>query len=66
MLVQPLVGAVGGLILFAIWRSGLLKVAGLDRNEWSSVAVVAFVGGFSERYFLRSLARITGGADQER
>ena len=64
MLVQPLVGAVGGIVLFAIWRSGLLTVSGLDENEWSSVAVVAFVGGFSERFFLRSLARITGAPDQ--
>jgi hypothetical protein len=64
MLVQPLVGAVGGLVLFAIWRSGLLTVAGLDKDEWSSVAVVAFAGGFSERFFLKSLARITGAADQ--
>lgn len=64
MLVQPLVGAVGGIVLFAIWRSGLLTVAGLDENEWSSVAVVAFVGGFSERFFLRSLARIAGTPDQ--
>jgi hypothetical protein len=66
MLVQPLVGAVGGIVLFAIWRSGLLTVAGLDKDEWSSVTVVAFVGGFSERFFLRSLARITGAPDQSR
>lgn len=66
MLVQPLVGAVGGIVLFAIWRSGLLTVAGLDKGEWSSVAVVAFLGGFSERFFLRSLARITGAQDQSR
>lgn len=66
MLVQPLVGSVGGIILFAIWRSGLLKVAGLDTSEWSSVAVVAFVGGFSERFFLRSLARITGAETESK
>jgi hypothetical protein len=61
MLVQPLVGAVGGIILFAIWRSGVLSVSGLKRDEWASVAVVAFAGGFSERLFLKSLARIGGG-----
>jgi hypothetical protein len=66
MLVQPLVGAVGGIVLFAIWRSGLLTVAGLNEGEWSSVAVVAFAGGFSERFFLRSLARITGAPSQSR
>ncbi len=66
MLVQPLVGAVGGIVLFAIWRSGLLTVAGLDKDDWSSVAVVAFAGGFSERFFLKSLARITGAPDQSR
>ena len=57
---QPLLGAVGGLVLFAIWRSGLLAVKGLDDRDWSSTAVVAFAGGFSERLFLRSLERITG------
>ena len=66
MLVQPLVGAVGGIVLFAIWRSGLLTVAGLVEDKWSSTAVVAFAGGFSERFFLRSLARITGAPDQPR
>jgi hypothetical protein len=66
MFVQPLVGAVGGIVLFAIWKSGLLTVAGLKENEWASVAVVAFVGGFSERFFLRSLARIAGAPDQPR
>jgi len=66
MLVQPLVGAVGGIVLFATWRSGLLTVAGLDEDEWSSVAVVAFAGGFSERFFLKSLARITGAPDQSK
>jgi hypothetical protein len=66
MLVQPLVGAVGGIVLFATWRSGLLSVAGLDKDEWSSTAVVAFAGGFSERFFLRSLARITGAPDESK
>jgi hypothetical protein len=64
MLVQPLLGAVGGIILFAIWRSGLLSIAGLDEDDWASVAVVAFAGGFSEPFFLKSLARITGSADR--
>ena len=64
LLVQPLLGAVGGTILFAIWRSGLLDIAGLHEADWASVASVAFVGGFSERFFLRSLARITGSEEQ--
>jgi hypothetical protein len=62
MLVQPLVGAVGGIVLFALWRSGAFTIAGLSKNEWASVAVVAFAGGFSERLFLRSIGRI-GGAE---
>jgi hypothetical protein len=66
MLVQPLVGAVGGIVLFAIWKSGLLTVAGLNEDEWASVAVVAFAGGFSERFFLKSLARITGSSEQSK
>lgn len=66
MLVQPLFGAVGGIILFAIWRSGLLSIAGLDEDDWASVVVVAFAGGFSEPFFLKSLARITGSPDRAR
>jgi hypothetical protein len=62
MLVQPLVGAVGGIVLFALWRSGAFTLAGLAKHEWASVAVVAFAGGFSERLFLRSIGRI-GGAE---
>ena len=65
MLVQPLVGAVGGLIVFAIWRSGLLSITSLEKDEWSAVVVVAFLGGFSERVFLGSLERIGGGARSE-
>jgi hypothetical protein len=64
MLVQPLVGGVGGIVLFALWRSGLFSVAGLEEDEWASIAVVAFAGGFSERLFLKSLGRITGASEQ--
>jgi hypothetical protein len=60
MLVQPLVGAGAGLVLFAIWRSGLLTITGLHRDDWAAVAIVAFAGGFSEPFFLKSIARITG------
>ena len=62
MLVQPLLGAVGGLITFAIWSSGLVTIAGLREGDSASVAVVAFAGGFSERFFLKSLIRITGSS----
>jgi hypothetical protein len=64
MLVQPLVGAVGGIVLFALWKSGLLSVKGLEKDQWASVTVVAFAGGFSERLFLKGLARISGAVEQ--
>jgi len=64
MLVQPLVGAVGGIVLFALWKSGLLSVNGLEKDQWASVTVVAFAGGFSERLFLKGLARISGAVEQ--
>lgn len=63
MLVQPLLGSVGGLIVFATWRSGLVRIAGLSEKEWASIALVAFAGGFSERFFLKSLARVTGSEE---
>jgi hypothetical protein len=64
MLVQPLVGAVGGLILFAIWKCGLLSIAGLKRDNWASVPVVAFAGGFSERFFLKTIKRFIGSSER--
>jgi hypothetical protein len=37
-----------------------VRIAGLSEKEWASIALVAFAGGFSERFFLKSLARVTG------
>ena len=62
--VQPLLGAVGGLVLFAIWRAGLVEFSGLEEADWASIMVVSFVGGFSEPFLLRTLERISGSGDR--
>jgi hypothetical protein len=64
--VQPLLGAVGGLVVFAIWRAGLVEFSGLGGKDWASIMVVAFVGGFSEPFLLRTLEWIAGSADSRR
>ena len=53
-------------VIFALQNAQAVTVRFLFGQLESSVAVVAFVGGFSERFFLRSLARITGAPDQSR
>ena len=62
--VQPLLGAVGGLVLFAIWKAGLVEFSGLEEADWASIMVVSFVGGFSEPFLLRTLERISGSGDR--
>jgi hypothetical protein len=67
MLVQPVFGGVAGIIVFAIWRTGAITIAGLkDTHSWAAIAVVAFAGGFSEPFFLKSVARVTGAVEQPR
>ena len=65
MIVQPLLGAIGGLIVYAIWASGVVEIAGLDAEGWASIASVAFVGGFSEPFLFSVVARISGAGDQK-
>lgn len=68
---QPLIGATAGVIIFLILESGLLSsvIAQNTGTEsatrsWASDALLAFIAGFSEPFFLGLVRRI-GGLDTE-
>jgi hypothetical protein len=59
--IQPLVGAAAAFALFAILRSGLVTIAGfnLDRPDWAQHAILGFLAGFSEPFFLGTVNRLS-------
>jgi len=68
VLVQPFLGAAAGLVGLLVVRSGLITIARLPRTGWTPVGLVAFAIGFSEPFFLKTVARLTasdsGGPQQ--
>ena len=57
MRVQPLVGATAGLIVLLVIETGTLDVGG-ESGSWAGRALVAFVAGFSEPFFLGLVQRV--------
>lgn len=66
LIVQPLLGAVGGVIVFTIWTTELFTIAALSPDSWASVMTVAFAGGFSEPFLFKIVGRVTDAADSRR
>jgi hypothetical protein len=65
--IQPVIGAVGGLVVYGLFASGVVTISGLHLGDaqpshWRAILILAFLGGFSERFFLKSLSRL-GAAD---
>lgn len=73
MWAQPFVGAVAGLLVFLIIRSGItgLTVAvSADAPKdmkwaWATFAVYGFLAGFSEPFFLGLVSRVANTADKD-
>jgi hypothetical protein len=63
MRVQPLVGATAGLIVLLVIETGTLDVGG-ESGSWAGRALVAFVAGFSEPFFLGLVQRVAVIADK--
>jgi hypothetical protein len=57
--VQPPLGAVAGLFVWLVLRSGLVAVVDAG-PEWAIEAAVAFAAGFSEPFLLKTVERIAG------
>lgn len=57
VVVQPLIGATAGLLLLAVLNSRLVTV-NWGGPAWATASVIAFVGGFSEPFFLGIVGRV--------
>lgn len=56
--VQPLVGATAGLVVLLLMESGTLDIGSDDSGHWAGRALLAFVAGFSEPFFLGLVQRV--------
>ena len=56
--VQPLVGATTGLVVLLLMESGTLDIGSDDSGHWAGRALLAFVAGFSEPFFLGLVQRV--------
>jgi hypothetical protein len=57
VVVQPLIGAIAGLLLLVVLNSRLITV-NWGGPEWASRGVIAFVAGFSEPFFLGIIGKV--------
>jgi hypothetical protein len=68
--VQPLVGATMGIVILVVLQGDLIRLGGDNVSVWPGRAVLAFLAGFSEPFFLRVVDRLavipdkTGAAPQ--
>lgn len=62
---QLAVGAVAGVVLWGVLESGFVEF-GANGEEWAVVATLAFAGGFSEPFLLKTVERVTGAGDEGR
>jgi hypothetical protein len=64
MLVQPLVGASAGALVFLVLASKAFSVGSIDAAAWPSPGLLGFVAGFSEPFFLGLVDRVAGLPEQ--
>lgn len=65
MRVQPLVGAVSGLIILLVLQSGAIALGNSDSSSWASQALFAFAAGFSEPFFLGVVEKVAVLPDKQ-
>jgi hypothetical protein len=58
MRVQPLVGAVAGLVILLVLESGAVALGNGTSSSWASQALFAFAAGFSEPFFLGVVEKV--------
>ena len=56
--VQPLVGATMGIVVLVVLQGDLIRLGGDNVSVWPGRAVLAFLAGFSEPFFLRVVDRL--------
>jgi len=70
MWAQPFVGAVIGVVLWLLLKSGIVGLgattsATVDNIPWSNLSIYCFLAGFSEPFFLGVVQRVAGAADKD-
>jgi hypothetical protein len=60
-LAQPVIGAATAVVIFLVISSGLLQVGGKELGP-SGLALIGFLTGFSEPFFIGTLDKIAGGS----
>lgn len=66
---RPAIGAAAALVAFALLHANtklhILNTTTFDPNDFSVIAVIAFVAGFSERFIVGAIERISKLSDKE-
>lgn len=65
MRVQPLVGAVAGLIILLVLESDAVALGRGSSSSWAAEALFAFAAGFSEPFFLGVVEKVAVLPDKE-
>jgi hypothetical protein len=65
MMIQPLVGATSGLLLFLLAQAGALPIDGMDTGSAGTLGLLAFIAGFSEPFVLGLVQRIAVISDKQ-
>jgi hypothetical protein len=67
MRIQPLIGATAGLVTLLVLESHAVRVgtATAQRTPWAAVALLTFVAGFSEPFFLGLVRRVAVVPDKD-
>ena len=65
MRVQPLVGAVAGLVILLVLESGAVALGNGTSSSWAAQALFAFVAGFSEPFFLGVVEKVAVIPDKQ-
>jgi hypothetical protein len=65
MRVQPLVGAVAGLVILLVLESGAVALGNGNTSSWAAQALLAFTAGFSEPFFLGVVQKVAVIPDKQ-
>jgi hypothetical protein len=60
VVVEPLLGAVAGLLSLMIGETGVLGPTTADGDVWARAGLLAFAAGFAEPLVLRAISRLAG------
>jgi hypothetical protein len=63
---RPVMGAACALFLYVVMRSNITSLIAADKMTFETALVLGFVAGFSERFVLSTVSKVTGNESKER